>query len=358
MDFNINGHNVFLIVIVCFVASAIFVNMMKKIASFLGVMDIPDKKRKIHTKPMPLLGGIGIFLAFLLGYMLFAPKNDLMLSILISSFLIMLLGLFDDMTKCKKPMPNKYKVIVQLVVALIIVFYGGLKITKTSIVGLNINFTFLPFLPELLSVLIIVAIINAMNLIDGLDGLMAGTSSIFFITVIVLNLMIPRLGGSTLLVSSIMLGATLGFLIHNFYPAKIFAGDSGSMFVGMMIAVMSLMGFKTATFTSLLVPICILGIPIIDTICAIIRRIVNKESIFLPDKAHLHHQLLQLGLSHRMTVIAIYIMNILFAVSSILYFTKNKMVGKYFYIAIFLLVVWFLTKTSIIKVKKQKKGRK
>ena len=111
----VNGHNVFFIVGVCFIASVIFVQIMKKVAIFLHVLDMPDKKRKIHTKPMPLLGGVGIFLAFLLGYMLFAEKTDLMLSILISSFLIMLLGLFDDMTKSETPMPNKYKVLVQVI---------------------------------------------------------------------------------------------------------------------------------------------------------------------------------------------------------------------------------------------------
>ena len=142
MDFTVNGHNIFMIVGITFLASVIFVEMMKRVAIFLKVLDYPNEKRKIHTKPMPMLGGIGIFFAFILGYMLFAPQNNLMIAILISSFLIMLLGLFDDMTKSETPMPNKYKVIVQLVVALIIVFYGGLKITKTSIVGLNINFTF------------------------------------------------------------------------------------------------------------------------------------------------------------------------------------------------------------------------
>ena len=157
----VNGHNVFLIVGVCFIASVIFVHIMKKVAIFLHVLDMPDKKRKIHTKPMPLLGGIGIFLAFLLGYMLFAEKNNLMLSILISSFLIMLLGLFDDMTKSETPMPNKYKLLVQIIVACIIVFYGGLSLTKTTFLGLKINFASIPLLPEFLSILIIVGIINA-----------------------------------------------------------------------------------------------------------------------------------------------------------------------------------------------------
>ena len=162
MDFTVNGYNIFLILGVTFLASLVFVEIMKRVAIFLKVLDLPNDKRKIHTKPMPLLGGIGIFFAFLLGYMLFAPKNNLMLSILISAFLIMLLGLFDDMTKSETPMPNKYKVIVQIVVACIVVFYGGLQLTKASLFGLTLNFGFMsPFI----TILIIVAIINAVNLI-------------------------------------------------------------------------------------------------------------------------------------------------------------------------------------------------
>jgi len=330
--------------------SALIMFYVKKIAFHINAIDIPNE-RKVHKKPMPRLGGLAVFFTFLLGSMIFGLNGRTYEAILIGGFIIVILGIIDDI----KPLKATTKLAGQLVVACILMLYGNILLKNVTIFGLNIDFMWGCYI---LTPLFIVAIINAMNLIDGLDGLMAGTSSIFFITVIVLHLLIPRLGGTTLVMAAIMLGGTLGFLIHNFYPAKIFAGDSGSMFIGMMIAVISLMGFKTATFTALLVPICILGIPIIDTLCAIIRRLVNKESIFLPDKAHLHHQLLQLGLSHRMTVIAIYVMNILFAASSILYFTKNKMVGKYFYIAIFLLVLWLLTKTSIIKIRKQKKGAK
>ena len=154
----------------------------------------------------------------------------------------------------------------------------------------------------------------------------------------------------------IMLGSTLGFLYHNFYPAKIFSGDSGSMFQGFMIAVISLLGFKTATLVSLIVPILILGIPILDTLFAIIRRLLKKQPIFVPDKAHLHHQLLNLGLSHRGTVLAIYAMNILFATASIIYFLKNKVLGKYFYITIFILIIWIITRTSIISERKNPKN--
>ena len=311
MNFEINGHNVFFIVGVCFLASAIFVHFMKKVAIFLHVLDMPDKKRKIHTKPMPLLGGVGIFLAFLLGYMLFAEKNNLMLSILISSFLIMLLGLFDDMTKSETPMPNKYKVLVQVIVACIIVFYGGLKLTRTTFLGLVINFDVIPFLPEVLSVLIIVAIINAMNLIDGLDGLCAGISSIYFLTIAVLGFILNKFGGLDVILILIMLGCTLGYLLHNFPPAKIYQGDAGSTFCGAMIAVICLIGFKTTTLASLVVPLFILAIPIMDTLFAIIRRKLKGQKIDQADKEHIHHQLLK-KFSKKSSLLIIYGINILF----------------------------------------------
>ena len=216
MDYTVNGHNIFVMVGTTFLASLVFVEMMKRVAVFLKVLDYPNDKRKIHTKPMPLLGGLGIFFAFLLGYMIFAPKNNLMLSILISSFLIMLLGLFDDMTKSETPMPNKYKVIVQIIVAAIVVFYGGLELQKATLFGLKLNFgVFSPFL----TILIIVAIINAVNLIDGLDGLCAGISSIYFLTIAIIGFILNKFGGLDITLSLIMLGSTLGYLVHNFPPA-------------------------------------------------------------------------------------------------------------------------------------------
>ena len=146
-----------------------------------------------------------------------------------------------------------------------------------------------------------------------------------------------------------MLGSSLGFLYHNFNPAKIFLGDSGSLFQGFMIAGISLLGFKTATLVSLFVPILILGIPILDTLFAIIRRLIKHQPIYMPDKSHLHHQLLSMGLSHKNTVLAIYGMNILFAIASIIYLLNDRKLGIYVYVAIFVLIVWIVFRTSIIK---------
>ena len=208
MDFTVNGHNIFTIIAVTFFASVVFVEIMKRVAIFLKVLDYPNEKRKIHTKPMPMLGGIGIFFAFITGYMLFAPQNNLMIAILISSFLIMLLGLFDDMTKSETPMPNKYKLLVQLIVAAIVVFYGGLNLTKATLFGLTLNFG---FLSPILSILIIVGTINAINLIDGLDGLCGGIASIYFLTIAIIGFILNKFGGLDIILSLIMLGSTLGY---------------------------------------------------------------------------------------------------------------------------------------------------
>ena len=355
MNYSINGHNIFVIVGVCFLASVIFVHFMKKVAVFLNILDMPDKKRKIHTKPMPLLGGIGIFLAFLLGYMLFAEKNDLMLSILISSFLIMLLGLFDDMTKSQTPMPNKYKVLVQVIVALIIVFYGGLKLTKTTFLGLTINFGAIPLLPEILSVLIIVAIINAMNLIDGLDGLCAGISSIYFLTMAVLGFILNKFGGLDVILSLIMLGCTLGYLVHNFPPAKIYQGDAGSTFCGAMIAVICLIGFKTATFASFIVPLLILAIPIMDTLFAIIRRKLKGQKIDEADKEHIHHQLLK-RFSKKSSLLIIYAINIVFSITTIFYTLGDKVELLICYAILAAIVLFLVLKTNVIIERKDNKN--
>lgn len=352
-DFEVNGYNIFLIVGVTFLASLLFVEMMKRVAIFLKVLDIPNDKRKIHTKPMPLLGGIGIFLAFLLGYMLFAPKNDLMLSILISSFLIMLLGLFDDMTKSETPMPNKYKVLVQLAVAAIVVFYGGLTLNRATLFGLEFNFGFIsPFL----TMLIIVAIINAVNLIDGLDGLCAGIASIYFLTIAILGFILNKFGGLDIILSLIMLGSTLGYLIHNFPPARIYQGDAGSTFLGLMMSVIFLLGFKTTTLTSLIIPCFLLAIPIMDTLFAIIRRKLKGQAIDHADKEHIHHQFLK-RFDKKSTLLVIYAINIVFSITTIFYTLGDKQIVIGCYVILIIIVLYLVLKTDVI-VERHKKTSK
>ena len=146
-----------------------------------------------------------------------------------------------------------------------------------------------------------------------------------------------------------MLGSTLGYLWHNFYPASIFMGDSGSMFLGYIIAVIALLGFKNVTLTSIFIPLLLLAIPIMDTLFAIIRRLINHKPIDEPDKNHLHHQLLKLKFSQRKTVLIIYLVDILFAIASIIYALGNKILGSNIYGIVIYIILLILTIILVVK---------
>lgn len=322
-----------------FLFVVIIMPIIKKIAVHINAMDIPDE-RKVHKKPMPRLGGLGIFLGFLLGYILFGTSSPLMNSILIGGFIIIITGIIDDI----KPVPAKYKLIGQLLAALVIVFYGQLLIKDISAFGIYLNFSFFSY-P--LTIFFILGCINCINIIDGLDGLSGGISAIYFLTIGIISIMKGSLGLEVVL-SFVMLGSTLGFLVYNFNPASIFAGDSGSMFMGFIISVIALLGFKNVTLTSLIIPLLLLAIPIIDTLCAIIRRRLKGEKIGTPDKLHFHHQLLKKNLSQKEAVLTIYLVDLLFAFTSIIYLLKDRVLGYILYGILFLAVLFFVLTTSII----------
>lgn len=322
-----------------FLFVAFMVPFVKKIAEHVGAMDIPNE-RKVHTKPMPRLGGLAIYFGFLLGYMLFGEHSLIMNAILIGSFIIVLTGVIDDI----KPLTAATKFIGQLAAALIVVCYGNLLLRDVSAFGIYINFSWLSY-P--ITVFFILGCINCMNLIDGLDGLAGGISAIYFLTIGI----IAAIGGSTgldFVLSFVMFGATLGFLVHNFYPASIFMGDSGSMFLGFIISVVALLGFKNVTMTSLIIPLLVLAIPILDTLFAIVRRALKGQNIAKPDKFHIHHQLLNRNFSQRATVLIIYVVDLLFAFASIVYVLKDAMLGYIIYGILLVIVVAFVVKTNVV----------
>lgn len=337
------------IVLVTFICSALIMEVMKKIAVHIGAVDIPraeEGNRHIHKVTTPKLGAVGIFLAFLIGYMLFGEQSVRMNSILIGSFIIILTGIIDDI----KPIRATYKIIGHIIAAMVIVFYGGILLDKISAFGYNINFGILAY-P--ITIFFIVACTNIINLIDGMDGLSSGICSIFYITIAIIGFYQGRYGSLVMILTLIMLGSTLGFLLHNFHPAKIFAGDCAT-FMGFIISIITLLEFKGPALISFFVPISILGIPILDTLFAIIRRLLKKQPPFKADKEHLHHQLLGMNFSHKATVLIIYGINILFAAASIFYTIKDPVIGQIIYILIFIIVVWFVFHTSIITDKSQK----
>ncbi len=324
-----------------------FIPYVKKIAEHIGALDIPNE-RKVHKNPIARLGGLGIYAGFLLGYMLFGRSSLQMNSILIGSFIVLLTGIFDDI----KPISAKSKLFGQLLASLVITIYGNILLTEITVFGGTISFGILSY-P--ITIIFIIACMNIINLIDGLDGLAGGVSAIFYISVIVICIFQERTNGLEFMLALIMLGSVLGFLVHNFNPARIFAGDSGALFMGFIIAIISLLGFKTTVITSVFIPLMILAVPILDTLFAIIRRLIKHKHIYDADKEHLHHQLLNMNFSHRTTVLIIYGINILFATASILYTLKDKedvFVGRIIYGILLVLVIWFVLKTNIITDKK------
>lgn len=351
MNYVVNNFNIIEILLVTFLVSFILTFLSKKIARHIGALDIPNE-RKVHKVPMPRLGGLAIYAAFLFGYVIYGELTVQMLSILMASFLLILLGLVDDI----KPLRAKHKFLVHIIVASIVVFYGRLYFENISIFGWNIVFPTL--LGKILSVLFIVSAINAINLIDGIDGLCAGVSSIYFATIAIIAFVLNRIEGLDVILCLIMLGSTLGFLMHNFPPAKTFMGDCGSTFLGFMISIIALLGFKVTTITSLAIPILILAIPIFDTLFAILRRLLKHQSIGEPDKEHFHHQLLRMKFSPRVTILIIYSISIMFSAVSIFYVLGDNKLAIIIYIVLMLLLIYIVINTNILfEHKKGKRNR-
>ncbi|CAH1193115.1 putative undecaprenyl-phosphate N-acetylglucosaminyl 1-phosphate transferase [Paenibacillus plantiphilus] len=292
-----------------------------KLAFKIGAIDKPNH-RKVHTRIMPRLGGLGIYAAFVGAYFAIKPfipdgllrnyDTNLINALLTGGSIIILIGVLDD----RFELSAKVKLVGQIIAASVVVLGFDVKIDL-----LNIPFgeTMQPVAAWLsipLTILWIVGVTNAINLIDGLDGLAAGVSAIAIGTILVMATIMGFV--PVILLSALLLGGVIGFLCYNFHPAKIFMGDTGSLFLGFSLATLSMIGFKQVTVVSFLVPLLIIGVPLSDTFFAIVRRWVNKKPIFAPDKGHLHHCLRELGFSHRRTVLIIYAIAAFFGVCAIL----------------------------------------
>ncbi|MET3697666.1 UDP-GlcNAc:undecaprenyl-phosphate GlcNAc-1-phosphate transferase [Bacillus oleivorans] len=308
--------DVYVTLAICFVASIVLTPLVKRFAIKIGATDKPNQ-RKVHQKIMPRLGGLAIYLSFIIGVLIVKPEDVYAAPILIGSVIIIITGFLDDMIE----LSAKWKLLGQIAAAVVVVL-GGVRVDFINLpFGGEIQFGFMS-IP--LTIFWIVAITNAINLIDGLDGLAAGVSSIALITISGMAFLKGDVFAMTM--GLIVVASTIGFLFYNFHPAKIFMGDTGALFLGYMIAVLSLLGFKNVTAISLIIPVIILGVPISDTLFAIIRRIVNKKPLSAPDKSHLHHCLLRLGFSHRQTVLLIYAMAAMFSLAAFI-FSMSTMWG-------------------------------
>ncbi|MBO3066009.1 MULTISPECIES: glycosyltransferase family 4 protein [Staphylococcus] len=302
-----------LLIIFSMIVSLILTPIVIKVSHKLGIVDQPNF-RKVHTKPISVLGGTVILISFLVGIWLGHPIETEVKPLVIGSVLIYLVGLIDDIYDLKPII----KLLGQVIAALVVVYYGVTIDFISLPIGPTIHFGILG-IP--ITVVWIVAITNAINLIDGLDGLASGVSmialmTIGFIAILQANIFI-------MMICSVLIGALLGFLFFNFHPAKIFLGDSGALLVGFIVGFLSLLGFKNITFVSLFFPIVILAVPFIDTLFAMIRRVKKGQHIMQADKSHLHHKFLELGYSHRQTVLLIYSIAILFSLASIILYLSQ-----------------------------------
>jgi UDP-GlcNAc:undecaprenyl-phosphate/decaprenyl-phosphate GlcNAc-1-phosphate transferase len=296
-----------IISIVAFLVTYLVTPWARKVSQKCGMVDAPNH-RKMHTTPIPYGGGIAIFLGFLAAFIIIGSYTPKTTGFIMGAFLLVILGIFDDL-KDLKALP---KFIFQSIAA-IVVINSGIVINMDLI--LRGHLPGLSFLAIPITFLWIIGITNAINLIDGLDGLAAGVSAISALTVAV----VAFINGQAVIgaMALALAFAAIGFLPHNFLN-QVFMGDTGSMFLGFSLATLSIMGsVKLAAAFSALVPVMILAIPIFDTLFAIVRRIVMRRPIYEGDKKHFHHRLLELGLSPKQTVIFIYVLSAIFGIMAI-----------------------------------------
>lgn len=323
---------IYLTLLLCFVTSIFITPVVKKLAFIIGATDHPNP-RKVHQSVMPRLGGLVIYGSFLLGISLLKPFAPNSSAIVAGAAIIVFIGVMDDIFE----LSAKLKFLGQLAAAFFVVFAGDLQAVFINLPfggKVELGFFSIPF-----TIIWIIGITNAINLIDGLDGLAAGVSSIALITISGMAVIMGNF--YVVAVSSILLASTLGFLIFNFYPAKIFMGDTGALFLGYMISVLSLLGYKNVTFISFIVPVIILGVPISDTFFAILRRIINKKPLSAPDKSHLHHCMLRLGFTHRQTVLIIYSMAAFFGLAAVIY-SQAKLWGSFLLLGVLIILMEFI----------------
>lgn len=326
--------------LVAFVLSLVVTPIAIRIAPKIGAIDIPKDDRRMHTKAMPRFGGLAIFLGSTVAMLIFLRFDPRIITIIVGGTMIYILGVIDDL----KNLPAKFKFLGQIIVA-VIMYMGDIRIEFiTNYFGqgkseLGDIFCFI------VTILWIVGITNTINLIDGLDGLAAGISAI-----VALCIAYAAYIHGTYLTAGAMLalaGGALGFLPFNFYPAKIFMGDGGSLYLGFMISTMSVLGtVKSATVVAMIIPVLILGVPIFDTAFAIFRRLINKRPIMEADKGHLHHRLMRLGYGQRRATLMLYGITAIMGVAAVL-FSRNLYVEAVGLGAITMMYIYiFLTDAS------------
>ncbi|MBT5706368.1 MAG: undecaprenyl/decaprenyl-phosphate alpha-N-acetylglucosaminyl 1-phosphate transferase [Verrucomicrobia bacterium] len=335
---------------IAFISTIVATPIAKWLGLRLGLVDNPDNYRKIHQNAIPLGGGIAVFFGFVIPIALtakFFPESQLLptaapemiIMLIIGGSMSMLMGLADDIHNLKA----RWKIVFQIFAASL-AYSGGFRIEAiSSPFGNSIDLGFTSYLVTILWFLVCM---NALNLVDGLDGLSAGIGFIVSITLLGVNFAAGNILGT--LLNACISGALLGFLIFNFNPASIFLGDSGSMFIGFLIAAISLLTKnKAETATALLIPLMALGLPIFDMLLAIIRRWSRRNPISVADRSHIHHSLLSLGFSQRETVIVLYGISIVLCLASVIMVLTRS---QYSVLILVLLALAMVIGTRVLKL--------
>lgn len=298
-------------VLVAFILSLVLTPIVKKIGIFTGAY-ATENKRTVHHGKIVRIGGFAIFTAFYVTMAIFVKADRTIDGILTGALIVFLGGLIDDIIDLR-PL---YKFILQIVGAIVAVWMGKISLTLFSDIPISNGISFV------VSVFWIVGVTNAINLIDGLDGLSSGISMIVLMVIGFIGYFMSRM--DVVIIALVLVGSIAGFLPYNFHPASIFVGDSGALFMGYMIACLSLLGFKSSTFITLGFPIIILFVPLADTSLAIIRRKIKGQKISEADRSHLHHVLMyKIGFGHKNTVLLLYGVTAAFGVCAIItYFSQ------------------------------------
>ncbi len=319
--------------------------IIKLFAQRVGAMDVPDEERRVHDHPIPRLGGLAIFLGFLLSVVLFGAITRPVQGILLGAVLIVAVGAIDDVVN----LPWWVKLLAQIAAAVVAALHGVvIENFMNPIVFDNNVVLHLGFLSVPITVFWIVAITNSVNLIDGLDGLAAGVSTISGVTMLVIALMVADAAVAVLLAA--LVGACIGFLPYNLNPAKIFMGDTGALLLGYVLSTASILGlFKFYAVVSFAVPFLVLAVPLFDTVFAFARRVFTGKNPMKPDRGHFHHRLLDMGLSQKQAVAVLYVISAFLGLAAVVLTTSGELKALILIAAFIaaLVIAGFLMRSSL-----------
>ena len=305
---------------------------VKRFAEKVGAIDVPKDNRRVHDHPIPRMGGLAIFIGFVLSLIFFVPMSTKVLGLLVGSVIIAVMGGVDDIVSL-----NPWVKLAGQIVAALVAIRCGLVFDVISNPNIFAEETYIEigWLSIPLTMLWIVGCTNAVNLIDGLDGLAVGVSAISSLTMLIVSLFVSEPVVSIILAA--LTGACLGFMPYNLNPAKIFMGDVGSQLLGFVLSTASIMGlFKLHAIITFFVPLLALALPLADTIFAFFRRILHGQSPFKADKGHFHHRLLAMGLNQKQVVAVLY------GISAVLGLLAVLMAGDSMAVKIICLVAAFI----------------